>query len=307
MKAAYFEQHGGPEVIRYGDLPDPEAGPGEVVVDIHAASVNGADCKVLSGRYSRTTDSPYVLGRDFSGAVAALGDGVDEFPPGDPVFGVCDVGQEGTYAEKIAVKAALVALKPDSLSHVEAAALALIGLTAVVSIEDTLDLQPGEKILIQGGAGGVAGFGIQLAKHIGAHVIATCSARNVDYVRSLGADEVIDYNAQDFAEAVSDCDAVFETVGGDVAQRSFAVLRPGGRAAFIASGPTAPEPSRDDVTALRPRVGRDRPHLLRILELVETGTVRVPEIRTFPLDDAASALATSASRHLRGKLVLKIR
>ena len=307
MKAAFFEQHGGPEVIRYGDLPDPEAGPGEIVVDVHAASVNGADCKVLAGDYNRIADFPYVLGRDFSGGVAELGDGVDEFAPGDPVFGVCNVGQEGAYAQRIAVKAALVAGKPDSLSHVDAAALALIGLTAVVSIEDTLALQPGERILIQGGAGGVAGFGIQLAKHIGAHVIATCSARNVDYVQGLGADEVIDYNAQDFAEAASNCDAVFETVGGDVAERSFAVLKPGGRAAFIASGPTAPQPPRGDVTALRPRVGRDRPHLLRILELVEAGAVRVPEMRTFPLEDAASALATSASRHLRGKLVLKVR
>ena len=307
MKAAYFERHGNPEVIRYGDLPDPEAGPGQIVVDIHAASVNGADWTVLAGHHSQITDVPYVLGRDFSGVVAALGDGVDEFAPGDPVFGVCDVGQEGAYAEKIAMKAALVARKPDSLSHVDVAALALIGLTAVVSIEDTLALQPGEKILIQGGAGGVAGFGIQLAKHIGAHVIATCSARNIDYVRGLGADEVIDYNARDFTEAVSDCDAVFETVGGDVSQQSFAVLKPGGRAAFIASGPTAPEPPRDDVTSLRPRVGRDRPHLMRILDLVEAGAVRVPEIHTFPLEDAASALATSASRHLRGKLVLQIR
>ena len=307
MKAAYFERHGGPEVIRYGDLPDPEAGPGEIVVDIHAASVNGADCKVLSGRYSQLSDLPHVLGRDFSGVVAALGEGADAFAPGDPVFGVCEVGQEGAYAEKIAVNAALVARKPDRLSHVDAAALALIGLTAVVSIEDTLALQPGERILIQGGAGGVAGFGVQLAKHIGAYVIATCSARNIDYVRGLGADEVIDYNAQDFTVAVSDCDAVFETVGGDVAQRSFAVLKPGGRAAFIASGPAAPAPPRGDVTALRPRVGRDRLHLMRILELVERGAVRVPEIRTFPLEDAASALATSASRHLRGKLVLKVR
>jgi len=307
MKAAYFTRHGDPDVVRYGDLPDPQAGPGEVVVDIHAASINGADCKVLSGRYSRIDDVPYVLGRDFSGVVAALGDGVDEFVPGDPVFGVCEVGQEGAHAEKIAIKEALVARRPDGLSHVDAAAVALIGLTAVVSIEDTLVLKPGERILIQGGAGGVAGFGIQLAKHIGAHVIATCSARNIDYVRGLGADEAIDYNAQDFAEAITDCDAVFETVGGDVAERSFAVLKPGGRAAFIASGPTAPKPPRDDVTALRPRVGRDRPHLLRILELVEAGAVRVPEIRTFPLKDAASALAMSKTRHLRGKLVLKVR
>ena len=134
-----------------------------------------------------------------------------------------------------------------------------------------------------------------------------CSTQRERSSISLGADEAIDYNAQDFREAVSDCDAVFETVGGDVAQRSFAVLRPGGRAAFIASGSTAPEPPRDDLTALRPRVGRDRPHLLRILDLVEAGAVREPEIRTFPLADAASALATSAARHLRGKLVLSIR
>ncbi len=223
------------------------------------------------------------------------------------MFGVCQVGQEGAYAEKIAMKAALVARKPDRLSHVDAAALALIGLTAVVSIEDTLALQSGERILIQGGAGGVAGFAIQLARHLGAEVIATCSARNTHYVRGLGANQVIDYAAQDFAEAVSDCDAVLETVGGGVARRSFAVLRPRGRAAFIASGPTAPEPPRGDVTAHRPSVGRDRPHLMRILELVEAGAVRVPEIRMFPLADAASALATSASRHLRGKLVLSIR
>ncbi|MCY4550266.1 MAG: NADP-dependent oxidoreductase [Defluviicoccus sp.] len=307
MKAAYFERHGGPEAIRYGDLPDPGAGPGEVVVDIHAASVNGADWKVLAGRYSQLDDFPYVLGRDFSGTVAALGGGVDEFAPGDAVFGVCDVGQEGTYAEKLAMKAALCARKPDGLSHVDAAALALIGLTAVVSIEDTLKLEAGEKILIQGGAGGVAGFGIQLARHIGARVVATCSARNVDYVRSLGADEVIDYNAVDFTDAVSDCDAVFDTVGGDVTERSFAVLRPGGRAAFIASGSTPPPSPRDDAISLRPRVGRDRPHLERILELHAAGAVTVPEITTFALADAAAALATSAARHLRGKLVLQIR
>ena len=306
MKAVYFERHGGPEVLRYGDLPDPEPGPGEIVLDIHAASVNGADWKVLAGRYSELTDFPYVLGRDFSGTVATVGEEVDEFAPGDPVFGVCAPGQEGTYAEKIAMQAALCARKPDVLSHVDAAALALIGLTALVSVEDTLELRPGEKILIQGGAGGVAGFGIQLAKHIGAHVVATCSARNIDYVRSLGADEVVDYNAVDFTEAVSDCDAVFETVGGDVTERSFAVLKPGGRAAFIASGSTPPESPRDDVASLRPRVGRDRPHLERILELYQAGAITVPEITTFALADAASALATSAARHLRGKLVLRV-
>ena len=134
---------------------------------------------------------------------------------------------------------------------------ALTGLTALVSVEDTLKLKSGETILIQGGAGGVAGFAIQLAKHLGARVITTASAANVSYLRDLGADEVIDYNTTDFTKAVRDCDAVFDTVGGDVATRSFAVLKSGGRAAFIASGPTAPTPPRADVVSLRPAVGRD--------------------------------------------------
>lgn len=303
MKAAYFEEHGGPDVLKYGDLPDPVAGAGEVVVDIHAASVNGADWKVRAGNYNPVPYFPYVLGRDFSGVIRAVGDGVDEFSAGDAVFGVCDVGQEGTYAEKIVMKAALVARKPDSISHVDMAALALIGLTAVISVEDTLKLKAGEKILIQGGAGGVAGFAIQLAKHIGAKVITTTSAANMEYARGLGADEVIDYNAQDFTEIVSECDAVFDTVGGDVAMRSFAVLKPGGRAAFIASGGTAPEPPRDDVESLRPQVGRDRPHLERIVELVQAGAVTAPEITQYPLSEAVAAQRVSESRHLRGKLV----
>ncbi|RPI41581.1 MAG: NADP-dependent oxidoreductase, partial [Betaproteobacteria bacterium] len=175
MKAAYFMQHGGPEVMRYGDVPDPVAGPGQVLVDIHAASVNGADWKVRIGRYASVSSFPYVPGRDFSGVVSALGPGVTDFKVGDPVFGVCDAGQEGAYAEKIAIKAAIVARKPDALTHEACAALALIGLTALVSVEDTLQLKPGETILVQGGAGGVAGFAVQLAKHIGARVITTTS------------------------------------------------------------------------------------------------------------------------------------
>ncbi len=307
MKAAYFERHGGPEVMKYGELPDPVAGPGEVLVDIHAASINGADWKVRSGEYSQITEFPYILGRDFSGVVGAIGDGVHDFRVGDAVFGVCDVGQEGTYAEKIAMKASIIARKPDSISHKDIAALALIGLTASISVEDTLELQSGETILIQGGAGGVAGFAIQLAKHIGARVITTASAKNHDYIRGLGADEIIDYNARDFTGAVSDCDAVFDTVGGDVTQRSFAVLKPGGRAAFIASGSNAPDSPRDDVRSLRPRVGRDRPHLERIVELVTAGAVSAPEITTFALSQAEAAQRLSESRHVRGKLVFEVR
>ena len=307
MKAAYMTGHGGPEVLTYGELPNPVADPGEVVVDIYAASINGADWKVRSGKIEPKTNFPYVLGRDFSGAVSAVGDSVEDYQVGDEVFGVCDVGQEGAYAEKIAIKASIITKKPAGLSHVEAAALALIGLTALVSVEDTLKLKSGETILIQGGAGGVAGFAIQLAKHLGAHVITTASPTNHDYLRKLGADQIIDYTTQDFTKVISEIDAVFDTVGGEVAQRAFDVLKPGGRAAFIASGPTAPQPLRTDVSALRPQVGRDRPHLERIVELVQAGEVQVPEIATYPLSEVIAAHRVSEARHLRGKLILLVR
>jgi NADPH:quinone reductase-like Zn-dependent oxidoreductase len=248
-----------------------------------------------------------VPGRDFSGVVAALGEGAGDFKVGDPVFGVCDVGQEGAYAEKIAIKAAIVARKPDALSHAQCAALALTGLTALVSIEDTLQLASGETILIQGGAGGVASFAIQLAKHIGARVVTTASAANHAYVRGLGADEIIDYRTEDFAQKVSACDAVFDTIGGEVGLKSFSVLRAGGRAAFIASGASAPSSPRPDVRAFRPKVGRDRRHLERILTLVLSGAVRSPEIKLYPLSEAAAAHALSEGRHFRGKLVFRVR
>jgi NADPH:quinone reductase-like Zn-dependent oxidoreductase len=262
MKAVYIDKHGGPEVLKYGDVPDPVAKPGEVVVDIFAASVNGADWKVRAGNSYRASHFPYVLGRDFSGVVSAVGEGVRDLEVGDAAFGVCDVGQEGAYAEKIAVKAAIIAKKPESMSHAEAASLALAGLTALVSVEDTLELRPGETILIQGGAGGVASFAIQLAKHIGARVITTARAENHDYLRAIGADEIIDYASTDFTKVVSNCDAVFDTVGGAVVENNFVVLKPGGRAAFIGSGPQAPASPRPDVRSLRPNVGRDREHLI---------------------------------------------
>jgi len=306
MKAVYIEQFGGPEVVKYGDLPDPTAAAGQVVVDAFGASVNGADWKVRAGQYGKAA-FPLVLGRDFSGVVSAVGQGVTDLRVGDEVFGVLEAGREGAYAEKIAIGAAIVAKKPGGLSHVDAAALALTGLTALCSVEDALKLKSGETILIQGGAGGVASFAIQLAKHLGARVITTASAANLSYLRDLGADQVIDYNTTDFTKAVSNCDAVFDTVGGDVATRSFAVLKPGGRAAFIASGAKAPTPERGDVTALRPAVGRDRPHRDRVAALYQAGVIRPPEVKLYKLSEAVEALRVSEARHFRGKLVFKVR
>jgi NADPH:quinone reductase-like Zn-dependent oxidoreductase len=306
MKAVLLTNHGGPEMLRYGDVPDPTAGPGEVVVDIHAASVNAADYKVrLGGRYN--IRFPHILGRDFSGVVSTVGPGVTDLAVGDAVFGVCDQGVEGAYAEKIAIKAAIIARKPDRLGHTEAAAMALTGLTALWALEDTAQLKAGETILIQGGAGGVAGFAIQFAKHIGATVITTASAANHDYVRSLGADRAIDYNAEDFTTAIADCDVVFDTVGGDVQVRSYAVLKPGGRLVWVAPAPEGFQPTRHDVQTLRPGVARDRKHLERILELLEVGAVWPPDIIRYKLTDAAEAHRVSEARHLRGKLVFEVR
>jgi NADPH:quinone reductase-like Zn-dependent oxidoreductase len=310
MKAMLLVKHGGLDALRYGDALDPVAGPDDVVVDVHAASVNAADYKMRLGGGNYQTGGlkfPHILGRDFSGVVSALGAGVKDLRIGDEVFGVLEAGREGAYAEKIGIGASIVAKKPSGLSHVDAAALALTGLTALCAVEDTLKLKSGETILIQGGAGGVASFAIQLAKHLGARVITTASAANLTYLRDIGADEVIDYNTTDFSKVVSNCEAVFDTVGGDVALRSFAVLKPGGRAAFIASGAQPPKSDRGDVTALRPAVGRDRAHLDRIAELYRTGAVRAPHVTLYSLSEAVEALRVSEARHFKGKLVFKVR
>ena len=307
MKAVLLTAHGGPENLRYTETADPTAGAGEVAVDVHAASVNAADYKVRLGGHGYNVKFPHILGRDFSGVVSALGAGVTDFAVGDPVFGVMDAGIEGTYAEKLAIKAAIVARKPDRLTHAQAAAMALTSLTAIWALEDTAQLKAGETVLIQGGAGGVAGFAIQLAKQIGATVITTASAGNHAYVKGLGADRVIDYRTEDFAKTVSGCDVVFDTVGGDLRPGCYAVLKPGGRMVFIAPAPDGFVIPRDDVKTMRPAVNRDRAHLERMIALLNAGAVSPPAIAEYPLSEAAAAHRVSEARHLHGKLVLMVR
>jgi NADPH:quinone reductase-like Zn-dependent oxidoreductase len=307
MKAVLLTGHGGPEMLQYGEAPDPTAGFGEVVVDVHAASVNAADYKVRRGGGYTIPGFPYILGRDFSGVVSVAGPGVSDLAVGDAVFGVLDQGIEGAYAEKLVTKAAIIAKKPDSLGHAEAAALALTSLTALWALEDEARLAGGETLLIQGGAGGVAGFAIQFAKHLGATVITTASPDNHDYVRSLGADRIIDYHTEDFTRTVSGCDMVFDTVGGEVQVRSYEVLKPGGRLVWIAPAPEGYQPTRTDVHTLRPNVRRDRPHLERMLDLLAAGAVWPPHITRYPLAEAPAAHRISEARHLRGKLVFEVR
>jgi NADPH:quinone reductase-like Zn-dependent oxidoreductase len=307
MKAILIEEFGGPEIMIPRDVPDPVASAGEIVVAIHAVSINPTDWKTRAGLRASASILPFIPGCDFSGVVAEVGSGVADFSPGDEVFGVTPQGGGGTYAEAVAIDAALVAPKPKSLTHVEAAALALVGLTALVSVEDTAVIQAGETILIQGGAGGVGGFAVQCAKHAGANVFATCSGRNVDYVLGLGADAAINYEEEDFTETVPPCDIVFDTVGGAVQGRSFSVLKPGGRLVYIARGSEGAPPPPDHIQMLRPRADRDRAHMERIIELVREGAVTPPEITEMPLADVPRAHELSATGHVRGKIVLTLR
>ena len=300
-----FEKIGGPLV--YKEAPNPVPSSQEVLVSIHAASVNPADYKVRSGFYpsSQNLQLPYILGRDFSGVVTELGAGVSDFSIGDQVFGVLDAGHEGTYAEIVSEKAEIIAKKPSFMTHPEASALALTGLTAIVSLEDTANLKAGEKILIQGGAGGVGSYAVQLAKHLEAHVIVTASPNNHEYMKKLGADEVIDYNSVDFREKVSDCDVVYDTVGGDVHLHSYDVLLSGGRMVYVAPQPENFQLPRTDVEVLRPNVARTRAHLERIIELAESSSVTAPAIEIMPLSEASAAQEKIKSRHVRGKIILE--
>lgn len=309
MKAMLLTGHGGLDKLHYGDAPDPVPGPGDVVVDVHAASVNAADYKMRLGGSHYATGNlkfPHILGRDFSGVVSAVGPDAD-LKVGDEVFGVTIPGTEGAYAEKIAMRAAIIAKKPKKLSHEETAAMALTSLTAIWALEDTAKLKRGETVLIQGGGGGVAGFAIQLAKHIGATVITTASPKNHDYVKKLGADKIIDYTTEDFTKLGRACDVVFDTVGGEVQSRSYQVLKPNGRLVWIAGGEPGFKSDRIDVQVLRPKVDRDRAHLERMVELLEAGAVWPPAITRYKLADTAEAHRVSEGRHLQGKLVLTVR
>ncbi len=309
MKAIQLDEYGGPEVLKFRDVLDPVAGPGQVLVDIYATTVNPVDWKIQSGARKDVLPMklPYIPGVDFSGVVRALGEGVRDFSIGDGVYAVVNQIQQSTYAQAIAIDANLVGRKPASLSHAEAAALALTGLTAIISLQDAAKLTAGETCLIHAAAGGVGSFAVQLAKHIGATVYATASAKNHDYVRSLGADEVIDYTATDFTRAMPPCDVIYDTVGGEVHVKSVSLLKPGGRMAYIAPPPADYKPTRKDVTIVRPQVGRDRKHMDRISALVEAGAVRAPEITRMPLSDAAEAQRLSMQGHVRGKIVLDAR
>lgn len=304
MLVVEINEYGGPEVLKIVERPDPEAGFGEIVVDIYATSVNAADWKTRRGLSLHGAGLPHVLGRDFSGVVSACGPDV-RYVPGDAVFGVCLASQEGAYAEKIAISEDYVTHLPAGLDHVEAAAIALAGLTAQVAIMDCLKVKAGEKVLIQGGAGGVGSMAIQIAHTVGARVGATGRTENHEYLRALGADCTIDYRSEDVAQKFGDCDAVFDCVGPATLDTTFAALRSGGRAAFIGMSRTPPSPPGPDITSLVPDVHRSRARIERLAALFDSEAIRPPFITRMPLAHVIKAHELSEAGHVRGKIVLE--
>lgn len=303
MKAICMHSHGAPSVLAYEDLPAPQLQhAGELLIRVHAASINAADGKVRQGELKTISVFPHTLGRDFSGVVLEATPGAG-FAPGDEVFGVLPGGSEGSYAEQLIIHEKWVMRKPPEFSHAQAAAVGLAGLTAMVAL-DTLQVKEAESVFIQGGAGGVGGFAVILAHRMGTRVLASARPVNHTYLTSLGADRAIDYRQNLPADVLGTCDATLNTVGGTTEQESFTLLRSGGRAAFIGSGLEAPIPNRKDVVSLRPAVERGRPLLARLLRLLPIEEVEKIELTTLPLHKAHEAHEALDSGHIRGKIVL---
>lgn len=331
MKAWYIESYGGPDKLRCGDLPEPQITPDDVLVEVRAASVNPIDWKMRSGmtRLILKQDFPLILGNDLAGVVVGVGSRVSGFSVGDAVYARPDKRQIGAFAERIAMQADEVAPIPAGLDFAEAASLPLVGLTCLQGLGGLAGLAAGQSVLIHAGAGGVGTFAIQYAKHLGARVATTASAAKHELLRSLGADEVIDYRREDFSNILADCDVVLDTVGGDTLKRSVRVLKPGGIIVSV-SGPPSPEfarewglslPLRMVVGAMSAGIRRraraadvryrffimhaSGDQLREVAALVEGGAVRPVIDRLFGFDETREALAYAEAGHATGKVVIR--
>jgi NADPH:quinone reductase-like Zn-dependent oxidoreductase len=303
--AARYHEYGPSEVLKLDEVPKPEPGPGEVLVRVHAAGVNPIDWKFRAGYLEQymPLELPSTPGLDLAGTVDTVAPGVTEFAPGDAVFG----RGAGTYAEYAVAPAGTLAHKPAGMSFDEAATLGVGGITAWAGLFDIAGLEPGQRLLVQGGAGGVGALVVQLGRWKGAHVIATTSTGNVEFVRSLGADEVVDYTQVQFEDVVADIDVVYDTVGGEITERSWGVLKPGGWLITIGGMVDADKAAALGVKASGvqgPEVSA--PILQQLAGLIEAGALK-PEIgHVFPLAEAAAAHAASETGHGRGRIVLHI-
>jgi NADPH:quinone reductase-like Zn-dependent oxidoreductase len=305
MRAVRFHDYGPPSTLVVDLVPRPEPKAGEVLIRVHAAGVNQIDWKFRAGYLKQFMPLalPHTPGLDVAGTVVAIGEGVTEFAEGDDVFG----RGAGAYAEYATAPVATLAHKPAGLSFEQAATLPIGGVTAWVGLFDVAHLAAGQRVLVHGGGGGVGSIAVQLARWKGAHVIATASAGNAEHVRSLGAHEVIDYETTNFEDVVHDVDVVLETVGGEITERSWLVLKPGGIMVVVAGMPDA-----EKAASLGVRTANVRPPEVTTPILEELGRLAVagalvpPVGPVFSLADAAEAHATSETGHGRGRIVLQI-
>ncbi|WP_090055431.1 NADP-dependent oxidoreductase [Lentzea fradiae] len=312
MRAVTQHSTGGPEVLVVEQVPRPEPLPTEVRVKVHAAGVNPVDWKTRagSGMAGVLGGPPFTLGWDVSGVVDKVGFGVTTLKEGDEVYGMPWFPRAaGAYAEYVTAPSRQFALKPSSIGHEEAAAVPLAGLTAWQALVDTAEVESGQRVLIHAAGGGVGHLAVQFAKRLGAHVIGTARSGSHDWLTKLGADEVVDYTAVRFEDAVSDVDVVLDLVGGDTGLRSLDVLRPGGLLVAVPSG-AAPEvvaaAERKGVRATPFLVEPDGPALAAIAGLIDAGEVTVAVEEVFELEEAAEAHARGESNRTRGKLVLRV-
>jgi len=308
MRAITQATVGGPEVLELAERPAPQPKSGEVLIRVRAAGVNPVDAAVRGGYYPLLGEPPFVLGWDVSGTVEAVGPGANGFAPGDEVFGMPHFPAEAAaYAEFATSPASEVAHKPAALDHASAAALPLAGLTAWQGLVTSGKLKAGDRVLIHAAAGGVGHLAVQIAKARSAHVIATASPGKVEFVRSLGADEVIDYTSSDFVAVAGQVDLVFDPLGGEHAEKSLKVLRKGGVLVALLD---PSEKAKSDAEALGIRLERilvrpDREGLEELGRLATAGKLKVHVAKSFALEDAGAAHAFLATKP-RGKVVLAL-
>ena len=308
MKAIRIHNYGGPEVLKYEDAPRPEPGEGEVLIRVHAASVNPIDWKVREGHTKDfwPHEFPLILGWDLSGVVEELGRGVSRFKIGDEVYSVPDPTRNGAYADYIVVRESELALKPNSLHHIRAAAVPLAALTAWQSLFDTAQLQPGQRVLIHAGSGGVGHFAVQLAKWKGAYVFATASIKNQDLLLELGVDEPIDYTQQRFEDVARNIDIVLDTIGGETQEHSWSVLKKGGVLVSLVQPPSEEKAEELGVRAALLGAQPNGAQLAEIAKIIDSGKLAPIINRILPLSEARRAHELSQSGHTHGKIVLRV-
>ncbi len=310
MKAAQINEYGGPAVITINEVDKPTLGDGQVLVEVHAASLNPFDTTVRAGYMKEmiTLQFPVTLGGDIAGIVKEIAEGVTNVAVGDKVYGQANaIGSgSGAFAEYATTAATQVAKAPESLDFIQAASLPLVSVSAWQVLTGHIKLQPGQMVFIHGGAGGIGTIAIQIAKNIGAYVATTATGDAAEYLKQLGADEVIDYKTQDFAELLSGYDATFDTVGGDDFNKSLAVLKRGGIAVSMVSQADKDKAQALGITAITQSTKVTTDALNEISKLVDNGVI-IPQIdKVLPLEQIKEAFEARESGTVRGKVVLKI-